>query len=605
MAAGAVPTEAEVKALLAPGKLPAHPRLIWKGEETAAVKARVAADPLLGGVEKVIRAEADRILGEPPLKRELVGKRLLGVSREFLERMTTLGMEYRITGEKRYAERAVAEMRAIVAFEDWHPAHYLDVAEITAGMAIGYDWMFDAIPEDDRRAIREAILEKGIAPSYKGKEGWIDGTNNWNQVCNGGLSMGALAVAEDAPDRSAGVIARAMAGLPNVTKCYAPAGAYPEGPGYWGYGTTYEVMLISSLESALGTDFGLKSDPGFLRTADFMLHATGPSGLWFNFSDCGQRGAFSAADAMWWFAAERGEPALLFNERRLLAAGLERPPRKVGTDVLRTLPFLLVWAREDADATPVATSYVADGPTPVALVRSGWGADDAFFGLKGGSPSESHAHMDVGGFVLDLAGVRWGDDLGMQDYNSLESAGVDLWNFKPGSQRWDVFRIGASSHSVITVDGKPQVVAGHAKITAGGKGFAVVDTSGVYEGQLGGAKRGMRLIGDRGVLIQDEITGDDKPHVVRWAMLTRADAELGGPSLRLARNGKTVTLTSAGVTWRTFSTDPVRPFDAKNPGTRLVGFEVPLVAGERKTMAVVVARDEGAGGPIVPLAEWK
>jgi len=32
---------------------------------------------------------------------------------------------------------------------------------------------------------------------------------------------------------------------------------FSEGPGYWTYGTTYNVLLVAELESALGSDFGL------------------------------------------------------------------------------------------------------------------------------------------------------------------------------------------------------------------------------------------------------------------------------------------------------------------------------------------------------------
>ncbi len=34
---------------------------------------------------------------------------------------------------------------------------------------------------------------------------------------------------------------------------------YPEGPTYWGYGTTYQVILLAALKSALGD--GLESQP--------------------------------------------------------------------------------------------------------------------------------------------------------------------------------------------------------------------------------------------------------------------------------------------------------------------------------------------------------
>jgi len=41
---------------------------------------------------------------------------------------------------------------------------------------------------------------------------------------------------------------------------YAPDGGYPEG--VWGYGTTFNVLLIEMLENGLGTDFGLSEQEG-------------------------------------------------------------------------------------------------------------------------------------------------------------------------------------------------------------------------------------------------------------------------------------------------------------------------------------------------------
>jgi hypothetical protein len=70
-------------------------------------------------------------------------------------------------------------------------------------------------------------------------------------------------------------------------KAYAPDGAYPEGPMYWEYGTTSNVLLLAVLEHALGGDFGLARHPGFLATPGYFLHAFGPGGLPFNYSDCG------------------------------------------------------------------------------------------------------------------------------------------------------------------------------------------------------------------------------------------------------------------------------------------------------------------------------
>lgn len=59
------------------------------------------------------------------------------------------------------------------------------------------------------------------------------------------------------------IIERCLLTNPKALSAYGPDGGYPEGFHYWGYGTSFQVLLIAALESALGTDAGLSEYPGF------------------------------------------------------------------------------------------------------------------------------------------------------------------------------------------------------------------------------------------------------------------------------------------------------------------------------------------------------
>ena len=77
------------------GPAPAHPRLLLDEKSFAALRERVLNDPLVAlGAEK-LRANADLILKEPPLRHELGGKRMLGVARRALMRLTHLALALR------------------------------------------------------------------------------------------------------------------------------------------------------------------------------------------------------------------------------------------------------------------------------------------------------------------------------------------------------------------------------------------------------------------------------------------------------------------------------------------------------------------------------
>lgn len=118
---------------------------------------------------------------------------------------------------------------------------------------------------------------------YQGKgtgpDNFITYDHNWNLVCNGGLIVGALAVAETDPDVAKIIITGAVKSLPLALKSYGPDGAWPEGPAYWNYGTEHVVYGLAALESALGTDFGLSEMKGLSETGLFPIIVTGPTGL--------------------------------------------------------------------------------------------------------------------------------------------------------------------------------------------------------------------------------------------------------------------------------------------------------------------------------------
>jgi hypothetical protein len=597
-----VPSAADVTRLLRP-----HPRLWMARGEEARVRQRIASDTRYAAAWARLVRSADEAIGRPPITRVMTGRRLLHVSRETIRRVMMFAMVHRVTGEARYLAPAKANLLAAAAFTDWNPSHFLDVAEMTLALGVGYDWLFDDLTADERATIRAAILQKGVEVSFEpGRAGWATAENNWNQVCHGGLIAGALAVAEDAPDPAARTIARAVEGLPHSMRHYAPDGAYPEGPSYWDYGTTYNVVLAAALESALGSDYGVLASPGFLETADYFLHVTGPSGEYFNYADAGTRHGLSPSPAQYFFAARRNDASLAFTENALLAPALETPaPPHEELD--RFFPLVFLWAGALGDVpAPRATHYVGRGVNPVALFRTSWDREATFVGIKGGSPSVNHGHMDVGSFVIDVHGVRIASDLGMQDYNSLEQRGLSLWDREPGSDRWRIFRIGASSHNVLTIDGLPQVVAGSAAFTKTTARSAVLDLSPVYAGQLASAARGIALESGGNVRIQDEIAAD-VARVVRWAMLTRAEVQASDGTAMLTRDGRTVRLRVVSpddVTVRAYSTDPPQDYDAENPGTRIVGFEVALGAGARRTLVVDVSAGETPAAAVRPLSAW-
>ena len=234
-------------------KLAPHPRLLLKKGDITAMKEFCDRSANAKEVHNRIISTADGYLSAMPVTRQMTGRRLLQVSREALKRIFYLSYAYLTTDDVRYAARAEREMLAICEFEDWNPSHFLDVGEMTMALAIGYDWLYRYLPVHSRSIIGTAIYEKGLRASENDKQAWFfRSDNNWNQVCNAGMIYGALATMERAPEYCKALIAKCLESNPIAQECYEPDGGYPEGFGYWDYGTGFEVMLVAALQSALG-----------------------------------------------------------------------------------------------------------------------------------------------------------------------------------------------------------------------------------------------------------------------------------------------------------------------------------------------------------------
>lgn len=608
----AAAASAQVDSLTASISPPAHPRILLLRGEEQTLRKQIAADPTWTRLHRAVLAQCDTMLTTAPLERVQIGRRLLATSREALRRIFYLSYAWRLTGTARYRDRAEAELRAISRFRDWNPSHFLDVGEMTMAAAIGYDWLYDTLPDSTRQRVSDAIQQKGIGPSLDSRNnGWLRSANNWNQVCNAGMSYGALAIFETQPQLARQVLNRAISSVALPMGAYAPDGVYPEGYNYWGYGTGFNVLLISALEKAFGRSFGLTEKPGFLQTAAYMEYMTGPTGEVFNYADARVRGELQPA--MFWFAARTHQPARLWEERRYL----QRPDLIQKQENARLLPAALLWGSQTSMATiqpPRETAWWGSSNNPVALFRTSWTDPAALYiGLKGGSPQLSHAHMDVGSFVMEADGVRWAMDFGMQEYESLESKGVDLWNMKQVSQRWRIFRYNNYVHNTLTVNSALQQVDGKAAITGtvSTPQFmgATTDMTGVYVSALARANRGVAIVKQQYVVVQDELTAGDTSATVRWTMLTPATVKLLGDNrAELTKDGKRLLVQAPpGVTLRTWPTDPPQPYDAPNPGTTLLGFETPLAARKSTTLTVFLIpqhRPAVSISTVPPLRQW-
>lgn len=591
-AAGSNPMSPEPQALDAAwAQLRPHPRLFASTPRLRA--AWQQSDAVSAQLRELIRQQAEAALRAPPLDYVDRGSFLVGDMRLVQGRVIALAFVHRATGEARYRAAARRELLQLAALPSWGPGHFLGVGEALMAAAIGLDWLHDSLEDDDRALLTRAIADKGLRPSLDAAEGsWIDAYYNWNPVCNAGLVAGALAIAEQEPALARQVVARALRFLPKATASYEPDGAFPEGPSYWSYGTSFHILLTEALHSALGTAFGLDERSGFLRSADAIAQLVGPSGEDFNFSDYHRREA--SEPALMWFARRLHRRGVALTELRNIAAQHAAWQAAEDKDAAvrplsRHLALGLLWWQpalpEDGSRLPLL--WVAGGPGPLGVMRSAWDDPRALFvAVKGGTPAISHGHMDIGGFVFEADGVRWAVDLPAESYPKMRAAQLDLWNYGQHSSRWSTFRVGPEGHNILRFDGQRQQVAGRAAVidaSTPGRPALRVDLSPSYTGQAQQVQRQLSLLDGQALAFEDRWQAGERELAVAWQWLTRAEVELQPDGLLLLQAGERLRLrVSASSAWTAEVQDVSKargPQDSDNPGLRRIVLRLRTPAG--------------------------
>jgi hypothetical protein len=568
MLAAAMPGAGEQGARIPPAEqvlatlVKSHPRLVLTPQRLAELKKLAETDKLLAkGVADVI-AEADALARRPALVHKLIGPRLLHVSRDCVRRMYAFGLAWRWTHQRKYVDKARENLLAVCDFADWNPRHFLDTAEMSHAVAIGYDWFHDELDEPARERIRKGLIAHGMEPGLKcygaRPAGWTRSAFNWNQVCNMGLIIGSLGIAETHPQYARQILPQALASLPRAMATYAPDGAWPEGPGYWGYATRYTVYGLAAMQTALGTDFGLSKIPGLDQAGYFPVCTTGPTGYYFNFADTGGRSRRGNLPSLFWLARRYGGVFLAAAERDMLAGR-----RATALDVIWYVP------PGGAAAPKPQLARLFGGKVEVAVFRSAWGDGDALFAaIKGGYNQVNHGHLDLGSFELDALGVRWARELGSDNYN-LPS----YWGSRNDAQRWKYYRLGSLSHSVPLLDERNQDAYAVAKVKQfkadGRNGLVVIDLGAAYKHAAAKAARGLRMVQGRAVLVQDELE-ITQPCQAAWGMTTDARIAAGGAEATLTLDGRTLTARVLAPDGASFAVESAeqKPPQATNEGVR-------------------------------------
>jgi len=582
-----------LEALLRRHRATSHPRLFldnktWDGICTQLENGSNKAVSLL---HSNIIKEAEELPDTPIIwGLDESGTRILNQSRTGLKRVLFDAYAYRYTSDKRYLEHAVKTLNQLCDMPDWNGWHFLDVAEMAAALAIGYDWLYDDLSPALKERLVKTIKEYAFTEAFDFNKAWFyDSAHNWNQVCNGGLAMAALAFREDCGPVAGNIIRNAVrTNRSKLQAIYGPDGCYPEGHGYWNYGNTYQLLLNASFDSALGDDFGLSGAKGFDRTGDFVASCYGADEKMFNYYDNALKASPSVP--LWYFAWRFDKPYLLSREMEYL----DSDGRYYNKDS-KILPIIIAYAsRIDTDnlAQPEPAMYVGHGHNPIATVRGTNSDGEWFFGVKGGKAANNHGHADAGSFIFDRGGVRWAADPGAVKYtkaeNELKARGGNFWDKKQNSMRWDIYPIGNEWHNTLTVNGKKHIVDSMATITSTLDERDIktvcVNLGKVLGDDIASAERTFELREGTSLSISDRIKAAKNSHIC-FTLVSEAKPETDGKTLKLIAGDKAMSVTTQGAK-TTYSI--VDCPDAAQSGLSIIRIEYDIKAGKTCTFKTLM-----------------
>lgn len=503
-----------------------------------------------------ILEQANELIAEPKLidgtystinfeeyKTQEESNQLLWEARNTLQRIKYLSLSYQITKNSAYARRAADELVHVCGWNDWRHTNFLSVGEMAMAVAIGYDWCYSALTDDERTLMENALIKNALSYAIDFFNGntytstdYTTANHNWNIVCNAGMIAASLAICDKYPSMSFRMIEVSLRSLETAMSSFAPDGGWGEGAMYWDYSMQYACYLFSSLKTGLATDFDIPDYKGFSDTRKFWEATVFNKGL-NNYHDATSGNNF--INSQWLlYIAQRFNNKQCANTALVAADALGGIIDKIDT------PESCIWysrlnnkSASNSDDIPLDCTVKG---VEAGSMRSSWNDKNAFaIGFHGGWTSVNHYHIDSGSYILEMGGERFVSDLGSDDYSLPDYIGGES----------GIYRKRAEAHSLFVIDPSDdggqnasntfcEIIKTQSKENGA---FQIMDLQNAYSPKTKSAKRGFMLTDNRkSIIVQDEFELAEGMHDVYWFVPTEAD------DITIADNN-TAILTQNGV----------------------------------------------------------
>ena len=594
-----------------------HPRTFATKEDFERIKSTMETDDEFKAIMDELLQKADGYLTTPlPVFNIPDKQRINGLNHSYLDVFLYLPFAYRITGDTKYADRALENINAVINYPDWNPSHLIDTAELCAAVAIAYDWIYDTLDEETKLDIYSKVKKLGMEDirdayynllmmdsEWASAIDFVQSKSNFNTVINGGVLTAAAAFADIDPDFCFDVLEKGLRSMEYSILMYEPDGAWAEGISYWNYASLNLAKGMEAVLNSTGENYGLL-DAGGVSNTSMFIRSMDSYGGGNNFHDCNPGRV--TTPYIGWFAKVYNIPELAAGRKNQITSG----------GYSASLEDAL-WYIQDKSVTENNLPLdVHIGGLDTVSIRSSYTDNDGlYFSSHGGPVFCYHSQADAGTFVFDMQGVRWASDIGLENYNTQRdgsSAGY-----------YTAYRRRAEAHNVMVFnpdqsggmdDNASAVMTAWQSKPRGA--FAAYDLSDVYNKYVSDYTRGYYVGNDRRSLtIRDEFTvKEDMP--AYWFMTTPADVEIADNKTAILKKAnkkmKLEIVTEADIAEFTageaapLPTSPILEGQTVNTGYTRLALKINAQRDKAQTITVRISPYGEISEPVsdIPVSEW-
>ncbi len=378
----------------------------------------------------------------------------LSAARSCQGRIFDLIICHHIDPNTAYRDRAVEELKSLVKWSTWQDPCYptdkadLCVAECSATVAVGLDWLSEDLSEVDRLRCLHALREKAVTPYIEAvaeSAWWYTCYHNWNAVVNSGCGLGALALADEDP-HAAEAVRKARKGLKHFFDALGREGGWDEGIGYWGYAMRY-LLLFGEAVDRQCADRSIFRQRGMESTGLFGVYFS-PRGHSTSFGDSPTVPLYGTLYALakryglkevcWWLDRH----------------GLHRDASTTGwSDAGLSLLFRPVDMKSELmpDLAPVKVFNEIGW----AAICDQWPDPGLYASVKTGDLSANHSHLDMNSIQIQVDGETLLADLGNPPFSPAYFSPRKFTFYEAQAQAHNTLIVGKADQQI---DGQGQIV---------------------------------------------------------------------------------------------------------------------------------------------------